>query len=277
MFWVFAFTLRFMKHFVLFSLFAVILAACIGFEQTVTLPETEPVSEGASSIEDDGGFSADSSTFEEPENDSGFSADSSTSTDSEIPDGDVATVVNVIDGDTIDVELNGIEYRVRYVGVDTPERDEPYYREATGFNRDLVANETIILVQDVSETDRFGRLLRYVYLEDGTFVNAELIAGGFARTVTFPPDVAQTDYFQDLQRAARNDNLGLWGIADFSDGVAADAPASCNICTRNAYNCSDFNTQAAAQACYEFCFDVSGEDIHRMDGGGDGQVCESLP
>ncbi len=186
--------------------------------------------------------------------------------------GETAQVINVIDGDTIDVLLNGDEYRVRYVGVDTPERDEPYYREATQANRDLVQGKIVTLVVDVSEIDQYGRLLRYIYLDDGTFVNAELIADGYARLVTYPPDVANADYFADLQHEARQAGRGLWGANELSN-----APAGCTICSNNAYNCSDFDFQSDAQACYEFCLGEANEDIHRLDGGGDGLVCERLP
>lgn len=188
--------------------------------------------------------------------------------------GETAQVVNVIDGDTIDVLLDGDEYRVRYVGVDTPERDEPYYREATQANRDFVQGETVTLVVDVSETDQYGRLLRYVYLQDGTFVNAELIADGYARLVTYPPDVANADFFGDLQQEARQAGRGLWGVNELTN---QDAPAGCLTCSRNAYNCSDFDTQSEAQACYQFCLNEVDEDVHRLDGGGDGLVCERLP
>ncbi len=214
--------------------------------------------------------------------DSSISAEFSDS--STIPNGEKATVINVIDGDTVDVRLNGQEYRLRYIGVDTPERDEPYYIEATRFNRDLVDDQDIILVKDVSDVDQYGRLLRYVYLQDGTFVNAELIAGGYGRLVTFPPDVAQVERFQALQTEARLDERGMWRVAAFggegdASGSAADtvAPIGCARCDSNLYNCSDFETQSEAQACYDYCYALVGEDIHRMDGGGDGVVCESLP
>lgn len=193
-------------------------------------------------------------------------------------DGMPVEVMEVIDGDTIVVDYDGFETTVRYIGVDTPERNEPYYQEATDFNRSLVGRQTIYLVKDVSEVDQYGRLLRYIYLPDGTFVNGELIANGYARLVTFPPDVAQTDYLADLQREARNGNLGLWGIGSHAEeaDLLRNAPAGCETCSRNAYNCRDFNSQSEAQACYGFCLDAVGEDIHRLDGGGDGLVCESL-
>jgi endonuclease YncB( thermonuclease family) len=184
------------------------------------------------------------------------------------PSGDRAEVTYVIDGDTIDVELDGREYRLRYIGVDAPEREEPFYQDAADFNRELVEDQTVILVRDVSETDQYGRLLRYVYLEDGTFVNGEMIANGMARLVTFPPDVAQTDYLRDLQEEAREAEVGMWSRPDLT------GPCDCD---RNLYDCRDFRTQAEAQTCFDYCQDTTGDDVHNLDGGGDGRVCESLP
>lgn len=186
-----------------------------------------------------------------------------------VPQGDTATVVDVIDGDTIDVNLGGQTYRVRYIGVDTPERGEPFYAEATSLNRSLVAGKQVILVRDVSETDRYGRLLRYIYLPDGTFVNAELLRQGYARRVTFPPDVAEQTRFGDIQREAQEAERGLWALSELGDGPC--------LCSSNAYNCADFDTRAAAQTCYDYCLAEVGSDIHHLDGGGDGLVCESLP
>ena len=190
----------------------------------------------------------------------------------EPPDGDRAEVTHafvthVFDGDTIEVELDGRPYRLRYIGVDTPEREEPFYQEALDFNRDLVAGQTVTLVRDVSETDQYGRLLRYVYLNDGTFVNAAIISAGVGRLVTFPPDVAQTEYLKSLQTEAREAGMGMWGDA-------ATGPCDCD---RNLYNCRDFDTQAEAQTCFEYCLDTQNHDVHNLDGGGDGFVCESLP
>jgi len=127
-----------------------------------------------------------------------------------LPVGEVATVSYIVDGDTIDVIINGVEYRVRYIGIDTPERDMPYFDQATQANRDLVEGQQVLLVKDVSETDRYGRLLRYIYLQDGTFVNAELVASGYAQAATFPPDVAFADLFSRLQEEARQNGRGLW-------------------------------------------------------------------
>lgn len=135
--------------------------------------------------------------------------------------GDFAAVTRIIDGDTIEVDINGQTYRLRYIGMDTPERGDPFFEEATEANRQLVEGQTVTLVKDVSETDRYGRLLRYVYLPDGTFVNAELVKQGFALVATFPPAVAHQELFVQLQQEARTAGLGLWGKAD---GIATPLP-----------------------------------------------------
>lgn len=125
-------------------------------------------------------------------------------------------VSDVIDGDTIGVILNGEEVRVRYVGVNTPERDEVCYREALEANRALVEGQTVRLVKDESETDRFGRLLRYVYV-DNTFVNEQLITQGYAEVVLYPPDERfYGDFLRFENNAARN-GLGCHPTGIFND------------------------------------------------------------
>ncbi|MBX3064312.1 MAG: thermonuclease family protein [Anaerolineae bacterium] len=124
-----------------------------------------------------------------------------------------ATVVDVVDGDTIKVNLNGQVYSVRYIGMDTPEmtfgKNEPFAHEAYEFNKSLVQGRQVLLVRDVSETDRYGRLLRYVYA-DGIFVNAELVRQGLASAATFPPDVAHQAEFTALMKEARENKRGMW-------------------------------------------------------------------
>lgn len=136
-----------------------------------------------------------------------------------------AQVVNIVDGDTIDVVIEDEQYRVRYIGMDTPERGKTFYDEATEANATLVAGREVILVKDVSETDRYGRLLRYVYLPNGTFVNASLVRNGYAQATTFPPDVAHADEFAALEQQAREEGTGLWGSAP-AQPTATAAPAT---------------------------------------------------
>ena len=133
--------------------------------------------------------------------------------------GDSATVhvVRVIDGDTIQVCcVFGDRVAVRYVGVDTPEIHhpmkgvEPYGMEAADANRKLVDGKTVRLEFDVQQLDRYGRTLAYIYLEDGTFVNAWLVENGYAMVMTVPPNVRYAELFLKLQREAREARRGLW-------------------------------------------------------------------
>jgi endonuclease YncB( thermonuclease family) len=131
--------------------------------------------------------------------------------------GDTAQVMRVIDGDTIDVEIGGIGYRVRYIGVNTPERDESCYQPATDANTDLLRGKTVTLVKDTSNTDAYGRLLRYVYV-GSTFVNAELVRNGWAENAEYPPDTAHAAEFRQLEAQARAANLGCHPSGIFDDG-----------------------------------------------------------
>ncbi|MDP6586648.1 MAG: thermonuclease family protein, partial [Anaerolineales bacterium] len=119
-----------------------------------------------------------------------------------------ATVTRVIDGDTIDVDIGGRGYRVRYIGIDTPERDQIGYAEARLANAQLVSNGSVELENDVSETDKYDRLLRYVWVEEG-MVNAILVASGFAQVSTYPPDVKYQAEFLELQKQAEQTGMGL--------------------------------------------------------------------
>jgi micrococcal nuclease len=127
----------------------------------------------------------------------------------------LADVVRVVDGDTIDVVMDGVEYRVRYIGINTPETVDPrkpvecYGREASQRNRELVEGQTVELEKDVSETDQYDRLLRYVWL-NGDMVNAILVGEGYALASTYPPDVKYQELFLDLEREAREAGRGLW-------------------------------------------------------------------
>lgn len=131
--------------------------------------------------------------------------------------GETATVVRVIDGDTIDVNLNGTQYRVRYIGMNTPERDEACYADATAANAALVQGQTVRLVKDTSETDIYDRLLRYVYVGD-VFVNARLVDQGYAEVVSYPPDNANFEYFRTLEDGARQAGRGCHPTGIFNDG-----------------------------------------------------------
>ena len=122
-----------------------------------------------------------------------------------------ATVVRVIDGDTIEVDIGGRLYKIRYIGIDTPEIGRPGADEATAFNAQLVSGKTVYLEKDVSETDRYGRLLRYVWTDEG-MVNAILVVNGYAQVATYPPDVKYQQDFLEFQRQAEEAGAGLWTV-----------------------------------------------------------------
>ena len=125
---------------------------------------------------------------------------------------DTYLVTRVIDGDTIEIEGGK---RVRYSGIDTPEIVDPrkpvqcFGIEASNENKKLVLGKRVKLEKDISETDKYGRLLRYVYVDD-IFVNDYLVRNGYAYVVTFPPDVKYQQQFLEAQKEARENKRGLW-------------------------------------------------------------------
>ena len=119
-------------------------------------------------------------------------------------DPEYGIVAKVIDGDSIVVRMNDAEYDVRYIGIDAPEFDEKTFDEALASmraNQDLVEGEEVMLFRDVSDTDRYGRLLRYVFLDD-LFINLELVERGYALPKNYPPDIA----CQQVLNAAGSDS-----------------------------------------------------------------------
>ncbi len=130
----------------------------------------------------------------------------------ENPGGDEGLVNRVIDGDTIEVTFpNGRVEKVRYIGVNAPELDQVFGKEARDYNQTLVGGKKVKLKRDVSDRDRYGRLLRYVYV-DSLFINAALVREGYASCATYPPDVSYSTYFLQLEREARNEQRGLWSL-----------------------------------------------------------------
>ena len=117
---------------------------------------------------------------------------------------DTWKVSRVVDGDTIKLE-NG--ETVRYIGIDTPETVDPrkpvqcFGKEASGKNRELVEGREVRLVKDISETDKYKRILRYVYIGD-VFVNDYLVRNGYAHASSYPPDVKYQDQFREAEQEA---------------------------------------------------------------------------
>lgn len=128
------------------------------------------------------------------------------------------SVTTFTDGDTISVNMNGVEEKVRMIGVDTPETKDPrkevqcYGKAASAFTKTIIGDNKVRLEADPTNTnrDRYNRLLRYVYLPDGTLVNAEIIKQGYGFAYTYFP-FEKLDEFRGYQKQAEENRAGLWG------------------------------------------------------------------
>ena len=135
-----------------------------------------------------------------------------------------ATLISVSDGDTIHVEVGGREETLRLILIDTPETHDSNYppecygAEATAFLKGLLPRGTALYLEtDVSERDRFGRLLRYVWLDRGDevyLINEAMVRSGYAAQSTFPPDVKYEERIQEAARFAREHGYGLWSACE---------------------------------------------------------------
>ncbi|MCG3176045.1 MAG: Thermonuclease [Candidatus Omnitrophica bacterium] len=136
---------------------------------------------------------------------------------------ETAEVRRVIDGDTFETRQG---HRVRLIGVDAPEYRpwddiaEPYGREAGSRLRQLIGGKRVRLEKDVSEYDRYGRLLRYVYDEQGVFINETLVREGLAEARAYRPDIARQKRLDRAEREARGGRKGLWSVATSDDAKA---------------------------------------------------------
>lgn len=141
---------------------------------------------------------------------------------------ETAKVISITDGDTIVVDINGKTEKLRFIGIDTPETHHPnkpvqhFGKEASDYTTKQLTNKTIYLQKDVSERDKYRRLLRYVWLVKpstnepskeeviANCFNAELVKNGYAHAYTYPPDVKYNEIFKELETKAREKHIGLW-------------------------------------------------------------------
>src|SRR3989344_2794427 len=175
-------------------------------------------------------------------------------------------VIKVIDGDTIKIENDIV---VRYIGIDTPETVHPskpvqcYGKEASDKNKELVEGKEGKLEKDVSETDKYDRLLRYVWLGD-ILVNEYLVHEGYAQSSSYPPDIKYQERFIEAQRQAREEKKGLWG----------------DIChpfikTAGAYTCNCSKTCSQIASCEEAQYQLNICGCKVWDAYQDGIACDS--
>jgi endonuclease YncB( thermonuclease family) len=142
----------------------------------------------------------------------------------------INTVTRVIDGDTIEVNVQGKTERIRLIGVDTPESTqqvEPFGKEANAFTHRILQGKEVRLEFDVQERDRFGRLLAYVWFGN-TMFNEMLLREGFAQVATFPPNVKYVERFTRAQQEARDARRGLWRQATVSTPSSVQSRVNIN-------------------------------------------------
>ncbi len=170
-----------------------------------------------------------------------------------------ATVSDVVDGDTIRVVINGTEYPLRYIGMDTPEPDatDPTIKRmadlATAANSSMVAGQDVFLEKDESETDQFDRLLRNVWLVDDNsewvMVNLSLVRLGYGQVSTFPPDVKYVDALVTAQEEAQQEGIGMWAP------VTAENPSSSPAAALPSPSVHDHGS-AACHPSYDPCLPI---------------------
>lgn len=190
----------------------VVLGAVLGDDGDPEIPATAASTDASTTT---------STSGTSPKNTS--SPTSSSNPPTSLPEGsESASVVSVIDGDTIRVDyVGGSNESVRLIGINTPESDECYGPEASTALSVLVDQQNVVMARDVSNRDQFGRLLRYIYLPDGTFVNLVMVRQGYALAREFPPDTSQADVLAAAQAEAEAESLGLW--AEDACGTPVDA------------------------------------------------------
>ena len=161
---------------------------------------------------------------------------SASKTAKEIVSGDkigdnLVKIIRVIDGDTVEIEGGGI---IRYVGMDAPETVDPrksvecFGLEASKKNKELVEGKIARLEKDVTDRDKYNRLLRYVRVDD-VLINLELVERGFAYSYSYPPDVKYQDRFVKAQREAKEAGRGLWGSCPAAKSVKTEDSATSNM------------------------------------------------
>jgi len=184
-------------------------------------------------------------------------------------------VINVVDGDTIKIDTG---QTVRYIGIDTPESVDPrkpvqcFAKEASNKNEELVLGKIVELESDISDKDRYGRLLRYVWVGD-KMVNEILVREGFAYSYSYPPDIKYQEIFVEAQRNAQGENKGLWG-AECSLQITIP-PITKQKAQWDIFTCDCSKSCSKMSSCSEAQFQLDSCGCSARDGDLDGIACDS--
>ena len=169
--------------------------------------------------------------------------------------GEMVRVVRVVDGDTINVEINGKVEPLRYIGIDTPETVDPrkpvqcFGVEASKKNKELVDGKMVRLEKDITDRDKYKRLLRYVWLGD-TLINEMLVSQGYATSYSYPPDVKYQDRFVEAEKQARDNKLGLWTACASASASVPPATPTTQAATANPSCTIKGNISASGEKIY---------------------------
>jgi len=200
---------------------------------------------------------------------------------------DFILVTKIIDGDTLMVKINDKETAVRLIGIDTPESGQCFGKEATDRAKELMENKKVKL--DVDETqddkDKYGRLLRYIYLEDGTFINKKLIEDGVAKEYTYKIAYKFQTEFKSDQKVAEEKKIGIWAdevcptptiktitpMVTKTENVLGETKNNNSV-----FVCDCTKSCTKIGSCEEAYFQLNNCGCSKRDSDGDGVPCESL-
>lgn len=207
-----------------------------------------------------------------------------------VPHENKVAFVRAVDGDTLVAMIDGQEEYVRLLLVDTPETKhpekpiQPFGAEASELMKETFSpSDRIHIEYGTEKRDKYDRLLAYVYTEDGHMFNQLLLEKGLARVAyVYPPNDKYVDQFREIESEAKKEKIGIWNINGYvtekgfnAKVVPAKEKKPSYDTTRSDRDCGDFSSQEEAQAFFETAGGPE-KDSHRLDGDGNGLVCEGL-
>lgn len=210
-----------------------------------------------------------------------------TSSPTPITQSNLYNVTSVIDGDTIRVVINGKNETLRLIGIDTPEAVNPrkpvqcFGKEASAKAKSLLSGKSIRLESDITqgERDKYQRLLRYVFLEDGTNFNKLMINEGYAHEYTYNVPYKYQSEFKQAQKEADENKRGLWAAEACLTSVpqlSIQASKAVSPATIDGFTCTGKTACGQMVSCAEAKFYLNSCGVSRLDGDKDGVPCESL-
>lgn len=205
---------------------------------------------------------------------------------------DLHTILKVVDGDTIQVDIDGKNQVIRLIGVDTPESVDPrrpvqcFANEATKKSKEILLDKKVSLESDATQDDKdkYGRLLRYVFLEDGTNFNKMMISQGYAHEYTYKVPYKYMDEFKEAEKIARESKQGLWAddacptstIPSPTQSYTPTVTKSVQNSNSGGYVCGTKTKCGEMSSCAEAMYFLNTCGVSRLDGDKDGTPCETL-